>query len=183
VLDETYHAALLRNVTAVLREANIPAAALHRSMAGTCSEEEISYVKKLRGHPRHGVYGLVMLGRHPTTSPLERCHAIAAACVRNYIGARVMTMQDILDALDEKDMPQPTVLLIPNFYVGQDAGRISHWDIPSLLGLLYARQSASLQTVVYVKDMAQLGKAYGDSFVQHLNSERFYKSDTNEAVE
>lgn len=186
VLDEHYHAALLRNVDAVVRDANIPEAALRRSMVGVCSDTEIDYVKGMRRHTAQGIYGLVMFGLHPQTSPLERCHAIAAACLRNYIAARVMTMQEVLDALDERDMPAPSVLLIPNFYTGQDAGKISHWDIPALLGLLYTRQSSGLQTVVYVKDTSPfdlLKKAYGESFVQHLNSERFYKSDADEAVE
>lgn len=180
LIDEVYHAALLRDVDSVVRGANIPPAMLYRSMVGLCSEAEIDYVKGLRRHAERGVYGLTLLGLKPSVSPLERFSAMAAACLRNYIGARVMTLQDVLEALAEHVMPTPSVLFVPNFYVGVDGGLPSKWMIPELLGLLYARQAAGLQTVVYVQNLAAMGKAYGSGCEQHLASEHFQKADAAE---
>jgi len=118
----------------------------------------------------------VLYGMKPSISPLERFSAMAAACLRNYIAARVMTVQDVLEALGEGTMPQPTVLLIPNFYTGADGGKMAQWDIPALLGMLYSRQSAGLQTVVYVNDLAPMGKAYGIGCEQHLGGQHFIKA-------
>ncbi len=182
VIDEHYHAALLRDVDSVVRSANIPEAMLYRSMVGLCSETEIEYMRGMRRNAATGVYGLVLQGLKPRTSPLERFSAIAAACLRNYISARVMTLQDVLEALAESDMPEPTVLLVPNFYVGMDGGGPSKYRVPALLGLLYARQAAGLQTVVYVQSLAAMGAAYGASCEQHLASERFIKADAAEEV-
>ena len=183
LINEVFHAALLRDVDAVVRSANIPPEMLYRSMVGLCSEAEIDYVKELRRQASRGIYGLVLHGPKPSSSPLERFSALAAACLRNYIAARVMTLQDVLEALSEGDMPSPTVLCIPNFLSGlKDGGKVASWDVPELLGLLYSRQSAGLQTVVYVQELDLLGKAYGAGCDQHLRSEHFVKADATKSV-
>ncbi len=182
LIDDVYHAALLRNAEAVVRDANIPVDMLYKSMVGRCSAAEIDYVKGLRRHAEHGIYGLLLAGVKPTVSPLERFSAMAAACLRNYIGARVMTLQDTLAALSDHVMPTPTVLLIPNFFVGVDGGLPAKWMVPELLGLLYARQSAGLQTVIYVQDVKHMAAAYGTACEQHVCSEHFVKADASKPV-
>jgi hypothetical protein len=180
LIDATYHAPLLRDVEAVVRSANIPPSMLYRSMVGLCSQSEIEYVKGLRRNADQGIYGLVLAGLKPSVSPLERFSAMAAACLRNYINAKVMTLQEVLEQLDEGTMPSPTVLLVPNFYVGLDGGSLAKWVVPELLGMLYARQASGLQTVVYVQDLAAMGKAYGSACELHLGSEHFVKADASD---
>jgi hypothetical protein len=181
LLDPVYHAALLRDVETIVRTANIPPSMLNRSMVGLCSQSEIDYIKGIRRHAGNGVYGLLLHGLTPSVSPLERFSAMAAACLRNYIDARLLTLQDVLEFLDEGTMPSPTVLLVPNFFVGIDGGTVSKWLVPELLGMLYARQAAGLQTVVYVQDLSALGGAYGSACAMHLNSDHFIKADASVA--
>ena len=180
LLVEAKHRPLLRNVERVMREANVPPVLLYRSMTGLCSTMEADYVRALRRQADAGIYGLVVCGPRPSGPLMDRFGAIAAACLRNYINARLMTLQAVLDALDAGTMPQPTVLLIPNFFVkAKDGGKLAEWETPALLGLLYDRQAAGLQTVVYVQDMTALAAAYGAACAQHLSSGHFVKADAS----
>lgn len=172
--DEHYHAPLLRAVESVVRDANIPEVALYQSMVGVCSEEEIEFMRGMRRHARGGIYGMVLEGR-AAVSPLDRFSLMAGACLRNYIAARVMTVQDVLEALENGNMPDPTVLLIPNFYV--TGSKLMDWQVSKLLGLLYSRQSAARQTVVYVSNLAAMTKAYGSAVQQHLCGGHFMQAD------
>jgi len=177
LLHTERHAALLRNVDRVSRQANIPPYMLYRSMVGVCSKEEVDYIRALRRQADAGIFGLVVHGPRPSGPLMDRFGAIAAACLRNYINARLMTLQSVLEALDEGDFPRPTVLLVPNFYVGvKSGGKLAEWEIPKLLGMLYDRQSAGLQTVLYVQDFAGLSLAYGQACEQHTNSAHFVKA-------
>jgi hypothetical protein len=182
LIDPTYHAALLRDVDSVVRAANIPPAMLYRSMVGLCSDDELDYIREIRRHADRGVYGMVLEGLRPSVSPLERFEAMAAACLRNYISARLMTLQEVLERLKDGDMPNPQVLLVPNFCVSVDGGRIAQWEVPELLGLLYARQAEGRQTVVYVQALSSVGAAYGSGCEQHLASESFIKVDASSPI-
>jgi hypothetical protein len=178
VLDATIHAPLIRDAARIVREANIPMAMLSQSMVGRCSPIEVEYIKKLRQHPATPCYGLVLHGTRHEPSVLDRFSMMAAACLRNYISAKVMTVQDVIDALDSGTMPKPTALFIPNFCIGsRNGGRIAEWETPLLLSLLYNRQSETLQTIVYVEDMSLLESQYGTAYKQHFASTNFWKTD------
>ena len=94
---------------------------------------------------------------------------MAAACLRNYISAKVMTVQEVISALKVDEIPSATVLFIPNFHFGQsNAGKVPQWQISLLLGILYQRQKEGLQTVTYVSDMDAMAQEYGPSIATHI---------------
>ena len=180
LLDKTKHAALLRESANVTRAANIPLTMLYTSMVGLCSEQEIDYVRALRRQADVGVYGMVVCGNHSPTPILDRFAAIAGACLRNYISARVMTVQEALDALDADGKITASVLLIPNFGINaKNGGRMAEWEVPALLGMMYSRQSAACQTVVYVESLKALALSHGTACAEYLGSEHFVKADAN----
>jgi hypothetical protein len=100
--------------------------------------------------------------------------AVAGACIRNFIDARVMTVQDCIKKTEKSEPPLCRVLCIPNFYVNSnDGGHIAKWNISGLYDLLLRRYTLELQTVVYVQDMKMLAQEYGNSMAEHLKK-HFY---------
>jgi hypothetical protein len=168
VLDETYHARLVQNIDQVSKVANVPVPVICKSAKEICSEVELVYIKHLKRQVAEGNYGMVLEGK-PKVPVNDRMMAMTGICLRNYIDARVITIQEILENLKTGTMESPTVLLVPNFFVSKkQGGHVPDWQISQLLGFLYQRQSAGQQTILYVADFDELEQDYGDSFRMHL---------------
>ena len=171
LIDRDYHAALLRSAERVAQDANIHSHLLFTSMVGHATQDEVDYVLNLHGHLHEGTYGLVVRAEHPKYPVMDRFAMMAAAFLRNYVSARVMTIQDVIAALRDEAMPTPTVLMVPNFLVGlRHTDTIPEWQVPLLAGLLYNRQAAGLQTVVYVQHWKSLERIYGSTIYQTINN-------------
>lgn len=171
VLDREIHGPLIRDIQAVARSANIPQSMIWTSMEENCSSAEIEYVTKLRTWAERGKFGLAYIGVPPKKSKSipTRMHLAAAACVRNYINAKVVSLQSVISHLKEDSLPNPSVLLIPDFCVGHsEGGKVPEWIIHGLLSMLYDRHSAGLQTFVYVKSGEDLKNGLGGAFVDHI---------------
>jgi hypothetical protein len=171
LIDQDVHGPLLRDMDRILSNANVPAGHLFTSMASYCTAEEIDYVRAIRRQTALNIYGLLYVGETPTLPVTDRMLAIAAACLRNYLSAKVMVLQEVLAALRADDMPSPTVLLIPNFYIGQHQGqKVPDWHVSNLLGLLYARQANGQQTVLYVQNVDRLAAVFSPALKIHLET-------------
>jgi len=170
VLDEKFHSRLVRDLDKIAGEANIPVSMVMRSMRDYCTEEEVEWVKHIRNREGEQV-GLAYVGVS-IDGPIEsRMMAMAGTCLRNHIDARLYTVQEVLKRLGNNTMPDPSVLLIPNFFISKEqGGHISSWNISSLLGLLINRLAAGKATVLYVDNLKQLESDYGKAFVQHIHS-------------
>ncbi len=176
ILNAEYHERLLMDLDNLAGVAGIPKRFVWSRMSNHCTVEELSWVKKIRSNTECGI---VYTG-NTTDAPIEdRMMAIAGACLRNYIDARVMSVQQVLSLMKSDNLPEPTVLLIPNFFLGTGAGPVgvarsgsemAAWQVSNLLGLLYARLAAGHKTVVYVASLPALSKEFGASFMQHLTT-------------
>lgn len=171
VLDREYHKPLLDDVEAVARDANVPVKWVWTPMRDWCAPEEIEYVVGLRKKSMDGVCGMVYTGSAPKRPMTNRMMAVAGACLRNYVSARVCTLDEILHGCKTGNLPRHTVVLVPNFFTGTAAeSRVAEWQVGGLLSFLYGRQSAGQQTFLYVSSMDALGEAYGIPFLQHLRT-------------
>lgn len=171
VLVPEVHNRLVMDIENVARAAGIPMHMIWTSATEFCEPEELDYTRHLPSKAADGLYGLVYVGTKHQKPVHMRMMALAGACVRNFINAKVMTLQDVLGALKKDAMPKPTVLLIPNFFVGKEqSGVMPQWQLSAMLGLLLNRQSEGLQTFVYVDDMAKMEAAYGDMLAVHVNT-------------
>lgn len=170
LIDEEYHDQLLADIDSVARQAGIPIDYVWQPLSKYLSEKEQGYVAKIRD-PENDRLGLVYVGKFEEPTINERMMATAGACLRNYINAKVMTLQDVLQSLKTDTMPSPTVLLIPNFCMGKKSGgHLADWEKSNLLGLLYRRQQRSQQTFIYVSSMADMEADLGQPFVEHIRS-------------
>lgn len=163
------HSRLVQDIENVARAAGIPMNLIWTSATEYCTEQEIEFTRTLPQHAVEGVYGFMYLGTKHQQPVAMRMMALAGACIRNFINAKVMTVQDVLAACRKDAMPKPTVLFIPNFFVGKEqGGAIPAWQVSGLLGMLLNRQAEGLQTFVYVEDVDAMGAQYGDAFKQHF---------------
>lgn len=161
LLDKAYHDRLLADLTKVVEVAGIPAKFVWTKLSSFCGKEEIAWLRTLRSSEQDG---LAYTGK--LNNPVEdKMMAMVGACLRNYIDARLMSVQDVIQLTKDGDMPSPTVLLIPNFCVDKaEGGDIAQWQTSSLLGLLYTRASKGQKTVLYASSLAALEKNYGRPF-------------------
>jgi len=177
ILDAEEHRQILKQVPAICRQANIPQKYFYTSMTDEgCNESELNFVRNIPFHADQGKFGLCYTSSQATGSPLRRMLSMAGALLRNYINATLMDTQSVLQALKSNSMPDPSVLLIPDFYMGKsEGGEVAAWQTASLLGLLTARQASGKQTVIYVSHMAELGASYGNGF-KDLIEEGYYQT-------
>jgi len=133
VIDPTIHARLLQTMPSALKDAGILERHLLNSMRGVCSPNEIQWVLKFKNNVKHGVSGFLYLGKDTDGVVLERMSLIAGALTRNYILARVLTLQRLLRCLKEGEAPAGACILVPNFFLGkhQGGGLVSHWAVLS----------------------------------------------------
>ena len=92
---------------------------------------------------------------------LDRMSAIGGACIRNYIEARIVPLED----LGEYDHEDVSVLLVPDFYTGG----LSRWKRSKVFSILVARHAAKQATVIYISNEEALKDEYGVAVWQHLN--------------
>lgn len=178
LLDKDYHERLLADIRSVLQQTGIPESYVWTSMRKHCGDIEFKYVTNIKLHStqKEPVYGMVYLGKVHEAPVNDRMMSIAGACIRSYINAKVMTLQEVLDALKATTMPSPTVLMIPNFFLSSSGGgRIAAWEVSSLIGLLYKRQQEEKQTVLYVGDWDGMKAEYGQVFADHIGGNKFVK--------
>ena len=167
IIDEDYHDMLLADLEGLTRQAGIPVDYVWQPLSNYIGEVEYNYVNSLKQDDCK--LGMAYTGKVADPPVNERMMAIAGACLRNYINAKVMTVQDVLQALKDDSMPSPTVLLIPNFCMGKTTGgHLADWEKSSLLGLLYRRQQRSQKTIVYVSSKGDLIETLGQPFAEHL---------------
>ena len=170
LIDTVTHEMLLADIQGVLRQANIPEKFVWTSIHEYCEADEIDYVATLNDKNAEAI-GMVYVGNITGASVNDRMMAIAGTCLRNYINAKVMTVQDVILSLKTDSMPSNvSVLLIPNFFIGKkEGGHIADWEISSLLGMLYKRQQEGKKTIIYVSDKKALEAEYGKTFIDHLD--------------
>lgn len=169
VLIPEVHSRLVQNLDQYARRANILDSMILNKMSNfACSKSEIEYMKAIKRMADKGVHGMVYHGKE-TAPVMTRMMAVAGACLRNFIDAKVVTLQELISDIKEGNPPDVTVLLVPNFFITRaDGGKIAEWHIAELLGLLYSRMTKGQQTFLYVSDFDALRKTYGDPIANHL---------------
>lgn len=169
VIDPQEHARLIKEIESVARRANIPVQMVWTSMTKFCTEDEVEYVREFRRMRAKGAFGLVYVGTVPDGHKriIDRMSAVAGALIRNKINAQVMMVGDVIREQQAGTLPNPTALLIPNFYDASSAD-IPKWRSGALLDMLYSRQQEGAQTFIYVSDWKKMEADYGSSFGEHL---------------
>ena len=165
VIDKVVHRQILAEMTRVCEIANVPEQYVRRSMRGVCRESEIEWVRSLPISRNEGLAGLVIEG---TLHTQTRCMAICGTLVRNFIDARVMSVNAVVE--DHDTALVPSVLVIPNLYIKtkDTKAALSPWQVQKLYDVLITRFAACKPTVVCVENMDGLRVDFGSAFAEHL---------------
>lgn len=164
VLDAERHARLIDDLDHVCAVARVPKQYIEQSMKSVCGAAEIDWVTNFRMY-RESCAGLVLEGQPNSEG---RCLAIGGALIRNFIDARVLGLNQVVDMLDAQQYPEATVLIIPNLFVSQVGKSLPAWKVNRVYDLLLTRFTENRPTVVAIESLNDLGNAYGSSFEQLL---------------
>ena len=172
VLDRGMHSRLAQNLQYFADRANIADVYILDKMSKFgCNDADIGYVRAIKRMAANKIFGLIYYGKE-TVPVMPRMMGVAGACVRNFVDAKVMTVQHLLADLKVGNTPDTTVLCIPNFFIAKgEGGKIADWHVPELLGLLYARMARGQQTLMYDSEWQGLRNAYGDPLADHLKNQ------------
>lgn len=161
VLKKEHHGRLVADLANIAMDAAIRPHWIYTSLLEVGSEAEVSWVKSFRANVNAGVSGLCIVGKN-VPKVEDRMSAIAGALVRNFIRAKVVTVASLIEQHEEGATPDPTCLLIPNFFIGKTmGGDLPTWRIAKLHDILVERHMSGRQTVLYVTDMKNLAAEYG----------------------
>jgi len=169
MLTAERHSRIIADRTSYARAAGIPEWMLEESATKYCDGKTLDWLRRYPVHRRSG-RGLCMVGKF-TPPPDTQMQAMAAALVRNCFDGRVMTAHMVLDYHERThDVPDPTVLLVPNLFVRQAKAGLPSWKMAVLYDVLLSRFTMGRATVVYVEDMQGLASEYGALMAQHLEA-------------
>lgn len=167
------HRQLIRELPHLARIAQIPEHMVYEPLSKYCGEEEIEWLKGLRRHSQEDCYGL-WYTKAPDVgvSVTTRMQALAAACLRNFIDARVIDAGELIKASVEDDLPEPTVLLIPSLGNSLEVENKGHrFRAERLAEILLRRRLAGQHTVIGVKDSSDYHLTlFGEDFVELLST-------------
>lgn len=168
LLDKEFHERLLADLSRIAAKAGIPPQYIWTKLSDFCTAPDIAWVRRMREGTDQG---LIYTGTNFSVPVEDKMMAIAGACLRNYINAKMMTVQEVLLKLKNDDEPTCTVILVPNFSMAKDdVSGVAPWQAASLLGWLYSRMARNQKTVLYVGAMKTLEEVYGEAMARHLNA-------------
>lgn len=157
VIDADYHRLLIKDLPRFAQTANIPQSMVYEPLSSYCGEDEIQWVANLKNHVDKGRFGMVYFGSGYNPRVDLRMMAIAGACLRNFLDARVLPLHVLLD---KEETPDPTLLLIPSFCTTETT-TLASWKRLEVADIILQRQFAGKMTVVQVDDVSALAKVYG----------------------
>ncbi|KVR21750.1 hypothetical protein WK13_35005 [Burkholderia ubonensis] len=168
VLDPIRHRDLMANIDRFCETAGISQYYVAHSARGHCTLEELEWLQKFRAY-RETHAGLVL------TNPAKadtRMMYMCGALLRNYIDARMYPLNSVLKMAKADELPEPTVLMIPNVYVahGGSTKGIPAWEVQALYDILLERFAKNKPTVMFIEDMNGMAQAYGSVFADHIRS-------------
>lgn len=167
VLDAKEHSRIIADFERVCTTAGVQGHFLYESMTHYCGATEVDWIKKFWTYKAQGVSGLVL---HGVPRPDTRCQSMAAALVRNYVDARVIPLNTVIDGTQNGNvLPNPTVLLIPNLFMSAMGKNLPAWRVQAVYDVLLERSIKGKPTVVYVEDLNGLVAVYGEPFRDFLS--------------
>ena len=157
---------LVNDLDHIASIAGISRSFIRQSMLPHCDSVEIDYVTNFRLY-RESVPGLLVIGKPDTGT---RCNAMCGALIRNFIDARVISLIKLLDASEGREVPDPTVMIIPNFYMSSYGKTLPAWKIAAIYDILLQRQAENKPTVIAMDSYAGMQQSYGASISDHLKN-------------
>lgn len=173
VLNQDVHQSLAKNMGKISIATGVPAKYIYTEDSkndGVCLDVESDWVKQCRQHRKEGTAGLVLTGTDFNHSPEEKMMVMGGKLIRNFIDARIVIVQELLEEMKEGTIDNSDVLLIPNFFIAKKGVSLPDWQVNLLQGLLIKRLCSSNLTILYIQGMNELKQSYGQSMYSHIHN-------------
>jgi len=171
VLHKDVHMSLVKNLDKISLATGVPKKFIWtEDTDNVCTKHEWKFIVKCRKYRSDGYAGLIITNNSTQIhSAEEKMMMMAGKLIRNFIDARLVIVQDLLDEMKEGYKDDSDVLLIPNFFIPKKGIALPDWQVNTLQGLLIKRLCAGDLTILYVQSMDDLKKSYGAAMYNHLN--------------
>lgn len=174
LLNPQRHARFVLNLDNYAEIAGVPVDYIDKTMKELgCTEKEIDWVRHFPTlHQSEFKGGLMLVGTNFDPTPENRLMAMAAGFLRNFIDARVVSLDSLVRLMGNGEAFNPTVLIIPNFHRVSNTGGagIPNWQFQQVYSLLMERFSTRRATVLHIDDEKRLVLDYGKSLSSFLYS-------------
>ena len=167
VIDYDTHFRLVPNIEVYAKQAGIPEHYVYHTSIGILEGKEVKYAKTWNELPSKHVFG----GYYTQKSEgyMERIYSIIGLSLRNYIDARIITLQDLITALKNGESIDNTLVCIPNLSVHKNSGGdVPSWQLSIVVGWLLGRINGKKQTIIYFEDTNTLKQQYGSLVETHI---------------
>jgi len=170
-LNKKIHERLVADLDNFAKDAGITPNWITEPLPTSITQIERDYLREFKSQSSKGNSGLCLISRNEHGQNEIHTSALAGCLVRNFIRARVMTLGSVIDLLAKHEMPELSVILIPNFFIAvADGGTIASWQINALYDFLVSRHTRGLQTILCISDRNTLSKEYGDAFIRLIDT-------------
>ncbi|MGI4990986.1 hypothetical protein ACRXCV_00010 (plasmid) [Halobacteriovorax sp. GFR7] len=161
---------ILLNLDMVLSNSGVSIDALCGSAKDVCSEQEIKALVHWHQNPK----GLIYYGE--VSHVYKRMEAMTAALVRNFIDARIYTVNDMVEQFLEGDL-QGQVIVVPDFFTkvceNKTHDPFMRHKTNAYSFLIKMRQQGQ-RAIVYTHDIGLFSERHGGQLLHDLLKEQFY---------
>jgi hypothetical protein len=147
VLKQGVHERLVLRIDEFAKRAGIPKEAIYtQTLADACPSIEVrDWVMNYRQRLSKGSAGLAVVHPLPVDSWLR---AVTGCFLRNFVDARYLTCETVINAMKDGEPPEGTVIVIPNLNIPTTHAGIEEWHASLLYDFMLYRQAAGLPVVL-----------------------------------
>ena len=171
-LKRHVHQRLIQDKAYYCRLAGIQPHWLWQPLASHTGTKELKWVVRYPHLSNNGTAGLILCGDPNDAN--TRMPAICGALVRNFVDARIRTVDEVLDR-KESDMPdrEASCLMFPTFC--SNAGDVPDWKRTAFWELLSDRERNGRLTVLFAVSMEAVRLIWGVTLYDVLNGTAYPK--------
>ena len=167
VIDKIHHERLIANLTRFSEKAKVPVDKILTPMGTKCKVEEVNIVKHF--HKLYTVKGIsgAFYTKSCSADIMERMQEFCGAFIRNYVDARIRTVQEVLSEIDQMGDCTGSVIAIPNFCGGVMPTSLQK---SILSGWLLNRHTDRKLTIIYIDSPGLLKSEFKDIIAGHVDA-------------
>ena len=166
VLSPTSDYQLVMGIEHFSQTAGIPPHYVYRSIVDFAENGVTDWMRDYFSHKDNGIFGCCLVGDQDV---LMKMSAMIGCAIRNYIDARLMTLQEVIDFRKNGSRIGFELVAVPNFFVSKsEGGDVPKWQSSQLLSWLYERYAEGVMTILYVSSMPTLKNSYGTAFERFI---------------
>lgn len=165
-LQKGVHDRLLQDIDHIASMSNVPVSMIKMSCSDYLGKGVKSWLISYRKLKAIDMASAYMLGPLKA-SPEKLMMAMAAVLIRNFIDARVYSLQGFLD-LEGSAARQATAVFIPNFQNSYHGKPLASHQVQTLYSILLDRMTEDKVTVLYLDSIDQMRDQYGTSISEFI---------------